>query len=130
MFDWEERNFYTWVFNSWAQFTCYPFFVPKIEFVGSEGKKIDNIQDFLSQAEVEVTDVDNNNNDNYDNDDKNKQSKGKRKGYIFACNHQSWVDIYSLCWLNSPLRFISKKEIMVHYTLYSYLLSLSLSHCV
>ena len=30
---------------------------------------------------------------------------------MFVSNHQSWLDIYSLCWLDATLKFVAKSQI-------------------
>jgi 1-acyl-sn-glycerol-3-phosphate acyltransferase len=30
---------------------------------------------------------------------------------VFVSNHQSWLDIYSLCWLDATLKFVAKSQI-------------------
>lgn len=30
---------------------------------------------------------------------------------VFVSNHKSWLDIYSLFWLDIPLKFVAKREI-------------------
>ena len=36
---------------------------------------------------------------------------GDGDGVVFVCNHQSWMDIYTLAWLPIELNFVCKREI-------------------
>lgn len=100
--DWVQRRFYDSLMHAWAQLTCAPFFRPEIILSNQEWRGLPPPAASDTPLALE-----------------NKllpqlQSLPQRyqgKGVVYVANHQSWSDIYSLCWLGIPLKFISKKAI-------------------
>lgn len=100
--DWTERKFYDSVMHLWAQLTCAPFFRPEIVLAH---------EDWRGRGPPSPT----NNPISLDNKLASQlnslPTQYRDSGVVYVANHQSWSDIYSLCWLGIPLKFISKKAI-------------------
>ena len=92
-FDWDHRRYYDWLLRHWARTTTSPYFQPVIE--GAE--KLPPLWAGGNHRQGLERDA--------------ILAEGGGKGVVFVCNHQSWMDIYTLAWLPIELKFVCKREI-------------------
>jgi 1-acyl-sn-glycerol-3-phosphate acyltransferase len=93
LFDWDRRVLYNYITKLWGKMTTWAFVVPTIR--GAE-----NIPGTAAAAKAAP-------------DGSTLASRLGDRPVVFVSNHQSWLDIFCMCWLPDDviLRFISKIEI-------------------